>query len=72
MSQKIVNEIVDSLLKSDKKKRPKKKTTLKNVIQNNFRKKITKENCQIYMDATILLLKERNILSLNNQALNWK
>lgn len=72
ISQKLVNEIVDSLLKSDKKKRPKKKTTLKNVILNNFRKKISTENCQGYVDATLNLLKEKNKLSIDNQDLNWK
>ena len=72
LKQKIVNEIVDSLLKADKKKRPKKKTTLKNVIQNNFRKKIAKENCQAYVDVVLNILKERNKLSLDNQSLNWK
>lgn len=72
INQKLLNEIVDSLLKSDKKKRPKKKTTLKNVILNNFRKNISKENCQAYVDATLNLLKEKNKLSVDNQDLNWK
>lgn len=72
INQKLLNDIVDSLLKSDKKKRPKKKTTLKNVILNNFRKKISTENCQGYVDATLNLLKEKNKLSIDNQDLNWK
>ncbi len=72
INQKLLNEIVDSLIKSDKKKRPKRNTTLKNVILNNFRKKISKENCQAYVDATLNLLKEKNKLNVDNQTLNWK
>lgn len=71
INQKLLNEIVDSLIKSDKKKRPKRKTTLKNVILNNFCKKIKKENCQGYVDATLNLLKEKNKLSVDNQDLKW-
>ena len=71
-NQKIVDEIVGSLLKSEKNSRPKKKTTLKNVIQNNFRKKISKENCQICVDAVLNVLKEKGELIFDNQSLYWK
>lgn len=72
MNQKILDEIVESLLKSDKKRRPKKKTTLKNVIQNTFRKKIAKETCQVYVDEVLNILVARKKLSLDNQSINWK
>ena len=72
LNQKILDEIVESLLSAEKKKSPKKITTLKNVIQNNFRKQISKDNCQSYMTAAVKELEKRKKLSVENQTLNWK
>lgn len=72
ISQKQINEIIDSVLQIKGKKRPKKVSTLKNVMKNNLRKIVTNENCDIYCEAVIEELQKRKKITVKDQTITWK
>lgn len=72
ISEKNVKELVDSLLQIKTNKRPKKIATLKNVMKNNHKKIVSKDNCDAYADAVINELQKRKKVTKKDQAIIWK
>lgn len=72
ISEKSVKELVDSLLQIKTNKRPKKIATLKNVMKNNLKKIVSKDNCDAYADAVINELQKRKKVTKKDQTIIWK
>ena len=72
ISEKNVNELVNSLLQIKTNKRPKKIATLKNVMKNNLKKIVFKDNCDTYVDTVIKELQKRNKVTMKDQTIIWK
>ncbi len=66
------NEIIDSLLKTKIIKRPQKINTLKNYLKNSLGQKNISEKDETLFDEILKELKNRKILTQQNQSLNWK
>lgn len=72
ISEKNVRELVNSLLQIKTNKRPKKIATLKNVMKNNFKKIVFKENFDVYAEEVIKELQKRKKVTIKDQTINWK
>lgn len=72
ISEKNVKDLVDSLLQIKTNKRPKKIATLKNVMKNNLKKIVSKDNCDAYADAVINELQKRKKVTKKDQTIIWK
>jgi hypothetical protein len=66
------NEIIDSLLKTKIIKRPQKINTLKNYLKNSLGQKNISEKDETLFNEILKELKNRKILTQQNQSLNWK
>ena len=67
-----VPQLIQNILKIDKKKRPKTNQTLENVLKNNNRDCVKNKNSKEYADAVIKGLISQKKVSLQGNTLCWK